>query len=104
MYVANQILEKLREAKPFFIATFYSAITFCVLSYISVMASLLSSVGNLIQKPVANLGFPYHYYYQFWLNGSDSPNCGWSFKNFVIDFLLTWLLVTIIYLTVKRNK
>ena len=85
-------------------ATFYSAIAFCLVSYASVMVSLLSSVGNLSQKPVANLGFPYRYYYQFWLRGADSPNCGWNFKNFILDCFITWMLTTAIYLIVKRKK
>lgn len=55
-------------------ATFYSMVVFCVVSYFSVVASLLP--GDISEKPVANIGFPYKYYYQFWGSGSDSPNCG----------------------------
>jgi hypothetical protein len=86
------------------IATLYSAIAFCVVSYASVMTSLLISVGNPSQKPVANLGFPYKYYYQFWLRGSDSPNCGWSFNSFIIDLFIVWILTVTIYLIVKRKR
>ncbi|OFY83681.1 MAG: hypothetical protein A3F72_12770 [Bacteroidetes bacterium RIFCSPLOWO2_12_FULL_35_15] len=68
------------------------------------MISLLGSVGNPSQKPVANLGYPFKYYYQFWLRGSDSPNCGWNFDNFVYDCLIIWILTTVIYLIVKRKK
>ena len=88
--------------KKLFKSLFYAAIVFCVVSYISVMASLLGSVGNLSQKPVANLGFPYKYYYQFWLHGSDSPNCGWNLNNFILDYLFAWILTTTIYLI--KNK
>ncbi len=98
------MLKHNRSNKEFITATFYSAIVFCVVSYASVMVSLLSSVGSLSQKPVANLGFPYRYYYQFWLRCADSPNCGWNFKNFILDCFITWILTTILYLIVKRKK
>lgn len=84
-------------------ATLTSIITFCVISYTSVMISLLSSVGNLSLKPVANLGFPFKYYYQFWLRGNDSPNCGWVFSNFILDFFLIWIItMTIYFIKIKK--
>lgn len=89
------------------IASIYSIVTFCVISYISVMYSLLSntlSSDALINKPVSNIGFPYKYYYQFWLNGSDSPNCGWNFNNFLIDLLLTSIVVFTLYFLLKKKK
>jgi len=64
--------------KKFLIVSLYAAITFCIVSYISVMYSLFQSVGKLHLKPVTNIGFPFKYYYQFWLSGSNSPNCGWA--------------------------
>lgn len=90
--------------RKLFIATIYSAIAFCVVSYASVMASLLDSVGNPCQKPVTNLGFPYKYYYQFWLRGSDSPNCGWILKSFIIDCFIIWILTVTIYLILNKKK
>ena len=86
------------------IASLYSIVAFCVVSYISVITSLLSSEGDPPQKPVINLGFPFKYYYQFWLYGSDSPNYGWSFNYFILDFLIICIVTTTIYLVVKRKK
>ena len=68
------------------------------------MVSLLSSVVVPSQKPVSNLGFPFKYYYQFWLSGSDSPNCGWRFNDFILDCFIVWILTVTIYLIVKRKK
>jgi hypothetical protein len=85
------------------VSTFLAFIAFCVLSYASVLISLLSSVGNASQKPVTNLGFPYHYYYQFWTQGADAPNCAWSLGSFIIDFFIVWVLTVIIYLYIKRK-
>lgn len=90
--------------KKLLISSFYAMIVFCVLSFFSVIYSLLQSVGNPVIKPVTNIGVPFKYYYQFWPSGSDSPNCGWNIDNFVYDVLLIWIVVTIAYLTIKRKK
>lgn len=86
------------------IATLYSILAFCIVSFISVMTSLLSSFGDPSQKPVTNLGFPFKYYYQFWLNRSDCPNFGWRINYFFFDFLIIWIVTTSIYLMIKRKK
>lgn len=78
-------------------------IVFCVLSYFSVMYSLFQSVGNPSLKPVTNVGVPFKYYYQFWLSGSDSPNCGWVFKNFLYDCIIIWIVTIIIYLVFNKK-
>ncbi len=90
--------------KKIIIGTTYSFIVFCIISYFSVMYSLLQSVGNLSMKPVTNIGFPFKYYYQFWLSDSDSPNCGWNIDAFFYDVLITWIIVTLTYLIIKRIK
>lgn len=89
--------------KKLVIGTFYSVIVFCVVSYLSVMASLFASVGELKLRPVTNIGFPFKYYYQFWVRGNDSPNCGWRFGNFVLDFFITWIVTLIIYNLATRK-
>ena len=93
--------------KKILIASFYSVIAFCVVSYASVMYSLLSNTlsGDVLSnKPVANIGFPYNYYFQFWLNGSDSPNCGWNINYFLIDLLITFVIVFALYFTFTKKK
>ena len=90
--------------KKLAIGTFYSVIVFAFVSYVSVMISLLSTVGRLDKKPVTNIGFPFKYYYQFWLRGSDSPNCGWRFDYFLIDCLLTWIITVSVYLIIKHRN
>ncbi|MCW3070785.1 MAG: hypothetical protein JWO44_675 [Bacteroidetes bacterium] len=87
-----------------FLTTFYSIIVFCLVSFVSVMTSLLSNVGNPSQKPTTNIGFPCKYYYQFWCSGADSPNCGWQFGNFVLDCFITWIVTVAIYLVVQKSK
>jgi len=69
------------------------------------MYSLLQSVGDLDRKPVANLGFPFHYYYQFWPTGADSPNCGWHISYFVWDAIIIWFCTLFVYFLIRKiNK
>ncbi|PWJ37908.1 hypothetical protein [Sediminitomix flava] len=89
--------------KKLFTASFYAFIAFSVLSYLSVMFSLLKSVGDPSLKPVANIGFPFKYYYQFWLRGSDSPNCGWVIENFTLDIIIIWSVTLVIYFRLKKK-
>lgn len=51
--------------KRIVIGTLYSVLIFGFISYISVMVSLLASVGDPQTKPVSNIGFPFKYYFQF---------------------------------------
>jgi hypothetical protein len=81
---------------------FYSFITFCVLSYFSVIASLIKSIENTALKPTVNIGFPFKYYYQFWGNNSDSPNCGWNLSYFIYDFIIVFVLVLLIKFLISK--
>jgi hypothetical protein len=91
----------MKITKGLLVSGFYSIVIFCVVSYISVMTSLIKSAGHVSIKPVSNIGFPFKYYYQFWLNGSDSPNCGWQIKYFIYDFFIVWIITTIVYFIVN---
>ena len=102
--ICFQIKMLQRMIRKILLTTFYAFLTFCILSYFSVMVSLLKSVGKPGRKPVTNLGFPFKYYYQFWLSGSDSPNCGWNLKYFFIDGILTWIVVFIVYMIINIRK
>ncbi|SFT41464.1 hypothetical protein SAMN05216474_0431 [Lishizhenia tianjinensis] len=79
-------------------------IVFCILSFFSVIYSLLLSAGNPLTKPVTNIGFPYKYYYQFWLSGADAPNCGWRMDYFIFDAFLIWIVVSIVYFIIKMKR
>jgi hypothetical protein len=79
-------------------------ITFCVISYLTVMHSLIFTTGNLNTKPVVNIGFPFKYYYQFWVNNNDFPNSGWNVKNFLLDILICWILTSFIYFYFNKPR
>ncbi|MFT3793629.1 hypothetical protein [Flavobacterium sp.] len=89
--------------KRMLVWTVYSMVVFCVVSYLSVMVSLLSRVGTS-GKPTANIGFPFRYYFQFWASGNDFPNCGWRADYLIMDFALTWVLTTAVFVFWNRRK
>jgi len=68
------------------------------------MYSLSQSIGNPSLKPVSNIGFPFLYYEQFWVNKSNSPNCGWHIKNFFYDFGILWIATFLSYTYFFNNK
>ncbi|RSK38411.1 hypothetical protein [Hymenobacter perfusus] len=49
------------------------------------------------------IGFPWTYYYQFWVRGEDLPQFGWHVVHLGYDCLLTWLVVLALYLLWKRT-
>jgi hypothetical protein len=51
-----------------------------------------------------NIGFPFTYYEQFWVNKSYSPNSGWHLDKLFIDCLITWISVVGLYLVYKKKE
>jgi ABC-type antimicrobial peptide transport system permease subunit len=97
-----ELLRKIVNRKTLAI-TFHSIIIFCVVSFLSVFYSIASRSGA--DYPVANIGFPFKYYSQFWVgNGYNKHGVrlweilhGWMPNYFFIDVILVWILVCIIY-------
>jgi len=50
------------------------------------------------------IGFPFKYYYQFFVNDNKIPNSGWIGKNLIYDCLLTWIFIAGIYYIIKKIK
>lgn len=50
------------------------------------------------------IGFPFKYYEQFWLRGSDIPNSGWFGHHLFYDCMITWLIVAGQYTLYKKRK
>ena len=66
---------------------------FCLTSY------LVTKQG----KHNFNVGFPYKFYEQFRVSGSDTNNWGWLPVNFFIDVLLIWTLSVAGYFYCLKN-
>lgn len=68
-------------------------VLFAVVSFSSVIISLLSRKGN--EQPTTKIGFPLNYYNQFWV-GENDLHWEWDIKNFLIDSLILVLIVFIV--------
>jgi len=78
--------------------SFYSIITFCIVSFSSFIFSLIfnSFKGTM---PNLKVGFPFNFYYQFEIrdncNGQDLLH-GTNIKNFILNYIICLLLVLIL--------
>ena len=90
--------------KNIFWGTVYSIVIFFAISFIT----FLTQIGPINYQGRApykmDIGFPFTFYGQFWLRGSDSPNSGWHINYLFYDCLITWLVVLGIYLIIKKYK
>lgn len=76
--------------------TLFSIICFCLIS----LASFLFSKEGQTNFSV---GFPYRYYEQFRVSGSDTNNWGSSPLNFILDAILTWTVSVVVYFYFVRR-
>lgn len=78
--------------------SFYSTITFCVVSFLSMIISMLISKLNN-SFPNFSIGFPFKYYYQFLVDSNDLQH---GFQNGIIEnFLIFWIIV-FVYFQLKK--
>ena len=87
--------------KKVFYPIIISTVLFCVISFLSVIFSLLSRKGT--ENPTVNIGLPLNYYEQFWMDKNDLHH-GWNSKNFVIDFILVLIIVLAAYFIQNIKK
>ena len=57
------------------------------------------TMGNTYEL---DIGFPFIYYKQFQLGGSDFLNSSWNGWNLIIDCLLTWCVTVGLYFKIKK--
>lgn len=50
------------------------------------------------------IGFPFIYYEQFQLGGSDFLNSEWNTHNLFLDCFITWIITTGLYTLLKYQK
>jgi len=84
--------------KFLFKVTFQSAILFFAVSFLTVLYGILPDWFNLSRENnyQISIGFPFEYYYQFWLD-KISPNHGWNLVYLFYDCLLFWVFTFAIY-------
>ena len=53
------------------------------------------------------IGFPFTYYYEFFLSGGITPNSGWNINHLFYNCLISWIVVTGLYLIIihfRKNR
>ena len=78
--------------------SFYSAILFCVISFITFLTTLIYNI--LIHHiPKIQVGFPFKYYYQFYVrdkcNGFELIH-GTNSMNFILDYIISLIIILLI--------
>jgi hypothetical protein len=86
------------------IGTLFSIVIFFAVSFIT----FLTQIGPIHYQGRApykmDIGFPFTFYEQFWMRGSDFPNSGWHIDNLFYDCLIIWIVVTGAYVIIQKYK
>jgi hypothetical protein len=98
-------MNKIQLWKYIFWGTILSILIFLSISFITVLTQI--NPLHYYQKDENyhfDIGFPFEYYSQFWIKGSDIPNSGWNLKNLFYDCFLCWIIVTGLYVMKQLNN
>ncbi len=82
--------------KRFAIGTILSVLVFFSTSFVTVLFHINSPINRQIDDSLY-IGFPFTYYSQFFIE-EPIPNSGWKLNNLLLDIVITWIIVTGIYL------
>ena len=96
--------------KNILVGTFLSILVFLSISFLTIIdhtGLLLYFING--ETDNFDIGFPFKYFRQFWLRGNDFPITVWTGKHLIYDGVLTWVIVTGLFLftqklTTVRNK
>jgi len=82
---------KMKLSKRILKGTILSILIFFSISFITILFQLNSPINRQIDSTL-NIGFPFIYYTQFFV---EPPilNSGWNIKNLILDCLLVWIIV-----------
>jgi hypothetical protein len=98
-------MKKNKLIKTFFIGTFLSILVFFSVSFITILTQLNPiHYYQTSESYKLDIGFPFKYYGQFWLSGSNIPNSSWNINNLFYDCLLTWIVVVGLYYLILRTR
>lgn len=98
-------MNNIKIIKTLFVGTLLSILVFFSISFITVLIQINPlHYYKIGERYKLNIGFPFKYYEQFWVRGSDIPNSGWIIENLFYNCVITWIIVTaIFYVSVKKN-
>ena len=84
------------------ISTILSVLIFFSVSFITVLTRINSPIHRY-DRFIHKIGFPLTYYNEFMVD-CPIPNSGWNKIYLIFDCFITWIIVTGIYLIIKRYK
>ena len=82
--------------------TLLSILIFFSVSFITVLTQINSPIHRY-EYFEHKIGFPFKFYHEFMVD-CPIPNSGWNINNLILDCLITWIIVTGLYLIIKRDK
>lgn len=98
-------MNKMKFIKTILTGTLLSILVFFAISFLTILIEINPIHLYKNGEPYRlDIGFPFKYYEQFWLRGSEIPNSGWLLNNLIYDCLLTWIVITGIYILILKIK
>lgn len=88
--------------KKILISTGFSILVFFSLSFMTILIQINSPIHRY-ERFEHKIGFPFTYYHEFMVD-CPIPNSSWNIKNLIIDCVITWIIITGLYMIIKRNK
>ncbi len=90
-------------ARRLVIGTLLSILVFFAVSFLSILGQIAGPLNGHTPRVRLDVGWPFTYYQEFWVNGSESMNCGWDMGNLLFGCALTWIVVAGTYLMLTRT-
>ena len=93
-----------RPIRTVLVGTLLAVLVFFSLSFLTVLCHI-----RPLQQPSGgepyrlSIGFPWTYYYQFWVRREHLPQSGWHLLHLGYDCLLTWLVIVGLYVCWKQT-
>lgn len=89
--------------KPILYGTLTSILVFFAVSFLTILPQLHSPFHRLSDGAGLNIGFPFTYYYQFFVD-CPAPIVGWKIENLFLDCFITWVVVVLAFFVYQKVK
>jgi hypothetical protein len=90
-------------ARRLIIGTLLSILVFFAVSFLSILGQIAGPLNGHTPRVRLDVGWPFTYYQEFWVSGSESMNCGWHMRNLLFGCVLTWAVVNGTYFMLTRT-
>ena len=90
-----------REILDLVYGTFLSILVFFSISFFTVLFQINSPINRFKDVYELKIGFPFTYYHQFMVD-CPIPSSGWNLSHLFWNCLIYWIVVTGVFLLIKR--